>query len=72
MPATKPLQTAEITTSTGYTWRTSVSATATDTSLESYFVGQRVNIGEYDDLAEDEGEIMDVVVSARLVEGGES
>lgn len=65
------LQVAEMTTETGYTWRTNVSAQTTAESLREYFVGHRVNVGAYDDLAEDEGEKIELVTDAKLIKGAE-
>ncbi len=62
------LQAARMTTESGHSWVTDVSATATQQSLEFYFMGQRVNIGAYDDLADDEGEIMELVTDVQLLE----
>ena len=66
------MKTAKITTETGYCWVTSVADCATQASLEFYFMNQRVNIGAYDDMADDEGEVFDWVNQVELIEGGEA
>lgn len=41
------LKTAKLTTATGYTWSTSVSATASYESIIQYFLGQTFDVGTY-------------------------
>ena len=41
------MKAAKLTTTTGYTWETSISSNASDKSIIKYFFGQFFDIGEY-------------------------